>query len=56
MDVRAYLHRDGSVIMPVSLEELQNPQALYQEVGETLFAICVIHGWDLGSLMYTGHA
>lgn len=33
MDVRAYLHRDGSVIMQVSLEDLQNPQALYQEVG-----------------------
>ena len=32
MDVRAYLHRDGSVIMQISLEDLQNPHALYQEV------------------------
>ena len=32
MDVRAYLHRDGSVIMHVSVEDLQNPQALYQAV------------------------
>lgn len=36
MDVRGYLHRDGSVIMPVSVEDLQNPQSIYQEVGGTL--------------------
>ncbi|CAN0259706.1 unnamed protein product, partial [Hapterophycus canaliculatus] len=33
VDVRAYLHRDGSVIMPISVEDLQNPQALYQALG-----------------------
>lgn len=33
VDVRGYLHRDGSVIMQISLEDLQNPQALYQTVG-----------------------
>lgn len=32
VDVRAYLHRDGSVIMHISVEDLQNPQALYQAV------------------------
>ena len=32
VDVRAYLHRDGSVIMQISVEDLQNPQALYQAV------------------------
>lgn len=38
VDVRGYLHRDGSVIMPVSVEDLQNPQTIYQEVGGTLHA------------------
>lgn len=33
MDVRNYLHRDGSVIMHISVEDLQDPQALYQAVG-----------------------
>eukprot|EP00752_Nemacystus_decipiens_P003746 g3451.t1 len=33
VDVRAYLHRDGSVIMHISVEDLQNPQALYQALG-----------------------
>lgn len=38
VDVRAYLHRDGSVIMQISVEDLQNPQALYQVVsGYTFF-------------------
>lgn len=32
VDVRAYLHRDGSVLMHISVEDLQNPQALYQTV------------------------
>lgn len=33
VDVRNYLHRDGSVIMQISVEDLQHPQALYQAVG-----------------------
>ncbi|CAM9771873.1 unnamed protein product, partial [Scytosiphon promiscuus] len=33
VDVRAYLHRDGSVIMPISVEDLQTPQTLYQALG-----------------------
>ncbi|CAM9578221.1 unnamed protein product, partial [Pylaiella littoralis] len=33
VDVRNYLHRDGSVIMQISVEDLQNPQALYQTLG-----------------------
>ncbi|CAM9221239.1 unnamed protein product, partial [Ectocarpus sp. 6 AP-2014] len=33
VDVRGYLHRDGSVMMPISVEDLQNPQALYQVLG-----------------------
>jgi len=37
VDVRGYLHRDGSVLMQISVEDLQNPQALYQAVGGTLF-------------------
>lgn len=42
VDVRAYLHRDGSVIMQITVEDLQNPQALYQEV--TTF--CPVSCWQ----------
>lgn len=51
MDVRAYLHRDGSVIMNISVEDLQNPQATYQAVSgyACLASICgdvLLQGFD----------
>ena len=36
MDVRGYLHRDGSVIMQVSAQDLQNPQLAYHQVHSAL--------------------
>ena len=33
MDLRQVLHRDGSVLARVSLEELRSPEALYVELG-----------------------
>ena len=33
VDLRAVLHRDGSVLARVTLEQLQTPEALYQQLG-----------------------
>lgn len=43
VDVRAYLHRDGSVIMPISVEDLQSPQALYQAVGTLPWHVAAVN-------------
>lgn len=43
--MRGYLHRDGSVMMPISVEDLQNPQALYQAVGGYSYHM-VIDKWS----------
>lgn len=46
VDVRGYLHRDGSVLMQISVEDLQNPQALYQAVGGYSFSLIA---WKCGT-------
>lgn len=33
IDIRGYLHRDGSVVSSVTLEDLKNPEALYRSLG-----------------------
>lgn len=61
MDVRGYLHRDGSVIMSVSVEDLQNPMALYQTVRAHNAApseeiqCCAVLDPPLSLIGYDGH-
>jgi len=33
IDIRGYMHRDGSVVSSVSIEDLQNSEALYRSLG-----------------------